>query len=326
MTLFVLRQSNLFCAEVPADSSPSHRIPLTLSGDFIYPKPKPFDCITKAPGDLMQYSKETFQKKNILAITLIVVGTGLLIIEDQVLVDKAERLGDRLNISHTAYQKTVISTDVPFAHSQVNLFEGPCDSGSALYFIGDGWVDVGIAGSFLTYGLFKDDNRALATASEMAESILTSGAIVQTLKHITGRESPFTTDTPRGVWRFFPNQITYAQNVPRFDAFPTGHLAAAMASFVVISENYPEKKYIRPLGYTLMGLLAFQMLNNGVHWASDYPLGMAVGYGLGKIAVNHGRHPRIGKSAKRFEFCPQIIGGGVGIEALMRFSGRKMNG
>lgn len=30
-------------------------------------------------------------------------------------------------------------------------------------------------------------------------------------------------------------------------------------------------------------------MNNGVHWASDYPLGLALGYGLGKVAVSHGR-------------------------------------
>jgi hypothetical protein len=38
-----------------------------------------------------------------------------------------------------------------------------------------------------------------------------------------------------------------------------------------------------------MGLLSFQMMNNGVHWASDYPLALAIGYGLGKVAVSHGR-------------------------------------
>lgn len=31
------------------------------------------------------------------------------------------------------------------------------------------------------------------------------------------------------------------------------------------------------------------MMNNGAHWASDYPVAIAVGYGLGKRAVAHGR-------------------------------------
>ena len=38
-----------------------------------------------------------------------------------------------------------------------------------------------------------------------------------------------------------------------------------------------------------MGLLGYSMLNNGVHWASDYPLGIALGYAFGKLAVRNGR-------------------------------------
>ena len=60
-------------------------------------------------------------------------------------------------------------------------------------------------------------------------------------------------------------------------------------TLTVISENYPEYKFIKPLGITLCSLLGYQMMNNGVHWVSDYPLGIAIGYSLGKLAVNRGR-------------------------------------
>jgi len=50
-----------------------------------------------------------------------------------------------------------------------------------------------------------------------------------------------------------------------------------------------EYKFIKPLGYSLMTILAFQMLNNGVHWASDYPLALAMGYSLGMLATSQGR-------------------------------------
>ena len=33
----------------------------------------------------------------------------------------------------------------------------------------------------------------------------------------------------------------------------------------------------------------FGMVNNGVHWASDYPLGIAMGYVFGKAATQLGR-------------------------------------
>ena len=77
--------------------------------------------------------------------------------------------------------------------------------------------------------------------------------------------------------------------MPSYDAFPTGHLATAMATVTVIADNYPEYRFVRPVGYSLMGLLGYAMLNNGVHWASDYPVGIALGYAFAKIAVRNGR-------------------------------------
>jgi hypothetical protein len=38
-----------------------------------------------------------------------------------------------------------------------------------------------------------------------------------------------------------------------------------------------------------MTVLAFAMVNNGVHWFSDYPLAIALGYTFAKVAVNRGR-------------------------------------
>jgi hypothetical protein len=51
----------------------------------------------------------------------------------------------------------------------------------------------------------------------------------------------------------------------------------------VISDNYPDKMWIKPVGYSLVGVLMYAMLNNGVHWASDYPLGISVGYTFAKV-------------------------------------------
>ena len=31
------------------------------------------------------------------------------------------------------------------------------------------------------------------------------------------------------------------------------------------------------------------MMNNGVHWASDYPLALGMGYLIGKISANYGK-------------------------------------
>ena len=162
---------------------------------------------------------------------------------------------------------------------------GPTDAGSAMYFLGDGWTHISIMSGFYFYGLAANNRRAEKTGYALMEGLSTVGITTQIIKRTTGRESPFVATAPRGVWRFFPDISDYNHNVAHYDAFPTGHLATAMMTVTVVSEMYPEKKYIKPLGYGLMSLLAFQMVNNGVHWISDYPLGMAMGYSLGKLAV-----------------------------------------
>jgi hypothetical protein len=77
--------------------------------------------------------------------------------------------------------------------------------------------------------------------------------------------------------------------VPEFDAFPSGHISSITAMVVVLSENYPEYSFIKPLGYLAIGLNAIGMMNTGVHWMSDHPIGIALGYSFAKIAVKKGR-------------------------------------
>ncbi len=54
----------------------------------------------------------------------------------------------------------------------------------------------------------------------------------------------------------------------------------------MIAENYPDTKWIRPVGYTLTTLVGLGMLFNGIHWVSDYPLGLFIGYYCGMVAAH----------------------------------------
>ena len=250
---------------------------------YIYKTPKPFQFLQHLPGDFSIYLNETFQVKNFWRMGAMAAVTGIMVAYDQPIVDEAQKLGRHWHISNrSGLDAYVTIAGIPI--------RGPTDVGTAMYFIGDGWTHSLIAASFFTYGLIAKNNRALQTASQLAEGMISSGLItVQFLKHITGRETPNRASVPGGIWRLFPNQIDYHKHVPRYDAFPSGHLATSMMTLTVVAENYPEHKYIRPLGYTLMTIVSYQMLNNGVHWISDYPLALAIGYSFGKIVVSRGR-------------------------------------
>jgi len=152
--------------------------------------------------------------------------------------------------------------------------------------LGDGKLHLAIAGTFACYGWLFDDSRALRTASQTMEAFIATGVTVQVLKRVTGRESPIEATHHSGRWKFFPHPSNYQRNQARYYAFPSGHISTAMATLTVIAENYPEQRWIKPVGYTLVGALGFGLVSRGMHWYSDLPLGVALGYLFGKLAAH----------------------------------------
>lgn len=155
--------------------------------------------------------------------------------------------------------------------------------------MGDGYFQFGIVGAFAASGGLFGSKRALRTASQITEAILSTGVVVQVIKHVTGRESPFSSESRTGVWRVFPNQAEYMKDFQKFDAVPSGHLSTAMATFIVIQENYPEVKWIPYVGYPIIGWISYGLVATGIHWWSDFPIAVALGYSFGKLVTrdNH---------------------------------------
>ena len=257
---------------------------------YHYERPKQLRWLMHIPRDLGQFPGYAFQRHHVPLLAGLVVSSAALWVADQQLVNSSQQFGRFLGLKAASTQTTLVY--IPFRIGSTNLpleFNVPDNLNSTFYYLGDGWTHLSIATSFWAYGLVKKDNRAAQTASQLGTAILGSGLMVQMLKRLTGRQSPYVSTKDRGEWHLFPSFSRYQSRVPNYDAFPTGHLATAMATVTVIADNYPEKKFVRPLGYGLMGLLGYAMLNNGVHWASDYPIGIALGYGMAKIAVRNGR-------------------------------------
>jgi hypothetical protein len=121
------------------------------------------------------------------------------------------------------------------------------------------------------------------------QATVATGFMTQFLKRTTGRESPFRATQAGGHWRPFPKPSTYQTHVPMYDAFPSGHMGTMVSTYVVLTENYPEKKWIRPVGLSIISLVGLAMINNDVHWASDYPLAAGMGYAFGKATVHLNR-------------------------------------
>jgi membrane-associated phospholipid phosphatase len=255
-----------------------------------------YDMFARIPTDWARYSEETFRVDHLSAIAGMAILTAGLVATDY----------ETWQIEKKWYDES------PVFRTISDMF----------VFTGDGKFQFGIVGIFAAQGFIFKDARALRTASQTTEAILACGGVVQLLKHITGRESPFVSTKRTGAWRFFPNQLDYLKHVPNYDAFPSGHIATAMTTLIVISENYPEVKWLKPAGFIALGVISSSLVATGIHWWSDIPLGLALGYSFGELAANPAG-VRIGGSATggniRLSMTPVILPAGAGAGVTLSF-------
>lgn len=251
-----------------------------------FTRPSGFQFITDVPSTINTAWDLSFntKKQTLIAWGGIILSTGILYYYDEEILNEFQRFGRKVGIGNNDHTRGMIQI------GSINIFRGPTDLGSTLYFLGDGWTHATIGLGFLTTGLINKSNRAMATGSQIFNGMISSTIVNQIAKRSFGRESPYRKTQTRGAWRPFPSFSTYNNNISKYDAMPSGHLMTATMTFTIIDENYPEyRNWFRPIAYGWLGLLSYQMINNGVHWASDYPLGMMMGYVFGKAAAkkNH---------------------------------------
>jgi len=255
-----------------------------------------YEMVTNVPGDWLKFVKDEYNSPNWGLYALLTGMSTFLVLND----DYTYKVSDEF------YKRG------GFNKNMSDLFTE----------IGDGRTQFGLAAAFAAYGFVGGDNRALRTASQIVEAVLAAGAVVQVLKHATGRESPFVATASTGKWQLLPNQIDYHKHVPHYDAFPSGHIATSVAAFVVIAENYPEYKwFIMPASYTLSALICIGMVNKGIHWYSDYPLGIAIGYTFGKLISNPARIMLSEEKNKteQLSFLPYANSHSLGFSAILNF-------
>ena len=248
-----------------------------------YNNSKPFHFISNVPGNIWQITKSPFQKNNLKILVITAASTAVLIPFDQKITNAVKHFSNQIKLNpETDYS-------VPVKFGKTKILKIPQNINTAFYQLGEGGTSMILAGGLFIYGKIKHDKRAVITAGDLTETFITMGLTTQILKRISGRQSPFMATRPGGTWKFFPSFSNYQSNTSNYDAFPSGHLATMMATVTTLSLNYPEKKWIKPVGFVIMTLSSFAMTNTEVHWVSDYPLAIALGYVAAKITYwkNH---------------------------------------
>jgi PAP2 superfamily len=247
---------------------------------FEYSKPKTWDMFRYIPNDMIGLGTFAIQKENLKWDALALGSTIALVPYDQKIVNDASKIGEKIGgwDNDSRYERILGIEILPTSLS------------SGVYYLGNGNTTLLLSGMFYAIGkIGKDDYRALTTSNELIEALLSVGVVTQSIKRVSGRQSPkpaINSGLDGGEWHLLPSFSSFQKNTPNYDAMPSGHLATYMATITIIATNYPEIKWIKPVGYSLGSLLAFNMISGKVHWASDYPLAILIGYAMGKNIAN----------------------------------------
>ncbi len=240
-------------SKYPVENSLSNKIDINNKNNNIVWH----QMFTNLPGDYYHLFKNTFSTKELTSLFTVSIITGSLLALDQ----------SGWKFQRTLFDKVKFDRNI---------------SGAAIT-LGDGKYQMLSSAVFASAGIIFHNKTALKTGSNIAEAVLSTGLLVQILKRITGRESPYASSESGGDWLFMPSIKEYQKNQPKYYSFPSGHLSTATAVVTVIANNYPDIKWIKPVGYSLLGILGFSLVNEGMHWYSDFPLAFLLGYSLGNI-------------------------------------------
>ncbi|GAP73094.1 phosphoesterase, PA-phosphatase related [Candidatus Symbiothrix dinenymphae] len=283
----------------------------------LYTAPNWHESITNIPGDFATAGKTLFSTKSIVPLGIIAGSTAVLYLLDKPLVDGVQQFSRYIGLDRTNKFEPVIQI------GDVKVMERPGNLNTGFYFIGEGWTSILIFGGIGIHGAVTDNTREVRMLSQALEGWIEIGVVCQLLKRSFGRETPQQATTDRGTFRPFPALSDYQKQVSKYDALPSGHMATMAFTITLLAEHYPDNRLIRPVGYSLIGICALSMLNNGVHWASDYPLGFGIGYLFAKIVAQRGRVLQSGATSNsllnRMDVSPTILfdgysGGSAGLK------------
>ncbi|HKI78423.1 MAG TPA: phosphatase PAP2 family protein [Ignavibacteriaceae bacterium] len=251
--------------------------------------------ITKVPKDIYEFSGSALNSNQIPLFAGLAAATGALYLID--------REGWNFN-------KRLFDTSPPFhTFSDIGV-----DFGNETYHLI-------LAGVFAAYGLADDNSRALKTASNVVEALIASGISVQIFKRIFGRESPELSTQNSGYWKLFPNLAEYQRHQPKYYAYPSGHITTLTATVTVLANNYPEVKWIKPVGYAMIAICGMGLVSRGMHWYSDLPMGIFLGYTFGnliapEIKINNDEN---NISENSIKFSPFLFSKDIGLAISYTF-------
>ncbi|HEX4468072.1 MAG TPA: phosphatase PAP2 family protein [Gemmatimonadaceae bacterium] len=149
-------------------------------------------------------------------------------------------------------------------------------------------------GALYVVGLGANSSRLAALGVHLTEGVGAAAALNALVKGLSGRALPNATTAKPGHFSFGRG---FHDDNGSFVSFPSGHTAASFAAAAVITDETSSwdsstARIVAPIAYSSATLVALSRLYENVHWASDLPIGAAIGVLSGKAVVLwEQRHP-----------------------------------
>ena len=284
--------------------------------EYFYSEPDLFDFVTNTPSNFVNFFDFTFRKDNFPFISTLVIITHIM-----------ERYDEELNReTHKFAMNNEISKKYERGSANREILDGylkiPKNLNSWLLQLGNPLFHAGIGLSLAFYGNDKIYGpRPLQTSSQIFEALILDTLLIEVLSRTITREKPFVSDETSENWHFSFSK-GYGEDYFKFTSFPASNIAYFTSTATILATNYFEETYIGTISYMLGALLIFSSMNADLHWGSDFPIGIAIGYASAKSVMkkNLKKDEDIYKYKPYYEINPmQFPDGGVGIVMNYKF-------
>ncbi len=208
--------------------------------------------------------------------------------------------GNNIYFHLTAVAATAIIVDQGIDYDVEHYFNQHAEYGSwarPVVFTGE-YLPFIAGGSLFAYAKLKNDREVLGASFAVLQASLIEFFYNSTLKAVTGRPNP--------DWRHVSDMDSLSRTF-RFGflrggvfwGWPSGHTAATMAVVSALTSYYPDKAWLKVVGFGLVGYTMFGVSANnrgGMHWFSDAVAGALMSYAVGSTVGKYYRNVYSGQT------------------------------
>ncbi len=154
------------------------------------------------------------------------------------------------------------------------------------------YFPVVVGGSLFAYGKLNKDEEAIGASYAVLQSTIIAFGYNTLLKAITGRPNPDwrNNDDLKGLSKTF--RFGFLRGGV-FWGWPSGHTSSTMAVVSALTSFYPEKTWLKIVGYSYVAYMMIGVSSlgkGGMHWFSDAVAAALMSYAIGSTCGKYFRN------------------------------------